>query len=261
MGAQIRRIGRILRVLKDSAVLFPYPQLIDKPAGSKVLVLAPHPDDDILGCGGTLVKHVRAGASVTVLYLTDGRKGDPTFASEDDLVRQRQREARAACSVLGVERLEFFGIPDQELRASENLVARIGESIGRHKPDLIYVPFFLDNHADHYETCRALARVREARGIDIAAYETWTPLAFPNIVIDISRTVSLKERALRCHETQLKVIDYVAAFRGLGAYRGAFARTRFAEAFMFMKIEEYAGLASEFEKRRRMRRASAPQRK
>ena len=198
---------------------------------------------------------------MSVLYLTDGRKGDPTFPNEDDLVRERQREARAACGVLGINKLEFMGIRDQELRASKEVVARIGDSVTRFRPDLIYAPFFLDNHTDHIETSRALVRVEEARDINIAAYETWTPLISPNLVVDISESLDLKERALRCHVSQLKVIDYPSGFRGLGAYRGAFARARAAEAFMFMRMDQYAGLVAKFERHAGMPRASAPRRK
>ena len=130
MKARVRRLLRLLRVLDDPNLLVPYPERVEAPPGSRIVVLAPHPDDDVLGCGGTLAKQVVTGASVSVVYLTDGRKGDPTFASEDDLVKERQREAVAAAAVLGIEDVAFLGARDQELRASAPIVSALRGILG-----------------------------------------------------------------------------------------------------------------------------------
>lgn len=246
--ARLRRLLGLLQVFREQKVLFPYPERVDVPPGSRIVVLAPHPDDDVLGCGGTLAKHVAMGASVSVIYLTDGRKGDPTFASEDELVLERQREALAAAAVLGIRQIDFLGARDQELRASAETVASLRNALLRRVPDLVYVPFFLDNHVDHFETNRVFIHaVREYTGaLMVAAYETWTPL-IPNVVVDITDTIGLKERALECHRTQLKVIDQRSAFRGLNAYRAAFAHVKgFAESFMLMPLRQYAQALDRF---------------
>jgi len=260
MRNQIGRLGRLLGVDKGPAILFPYPKLVKIPPGTRILVLAPHPDDDVLGCGGTLVKHVAAGASVSVVYLTDGRKGDPTFPSEESLVLERQKEARAACALLGIEKLEFLGIHDQALQATPDIVAKVRRIVKEDNPDLIYLPSFLDNHRDHFETNRILAQAGkgQSESIRVAAYETWTPLTAPNIVVDITDSIGIKENAIRCHKTQSKVIDFLWAFRGLNAYRAAFVRlTGFAEAFMFMQLDEYTATMRQFERRAR-RKAYVP---
>lgn len=252
MKIQLGRFGRFLRDAKISKILFPYPAIVETPPGSRVAVLSPHPDDDILGCGGVLAKHAKAGTSITSIYMTDGRKGDPTFSSEDELVMERQKEARAACEVVGITHLEFLRAPDQGLRVTTKLVKQLEQILTKYNPNLIYTPFFLDNHIDHFETNRIL--VQAAKTLDpqtiIAMYETWTPLVSPDMVTEITGVMDIKEKAIRCHKTQMKVINFITAFRGLSAYRAAFARIEgFAEAFIHMPLEEYITTIGEFEKR------------
>jgi len=70
------------------------PKLIDKPAGKNILVLAPHPDDEVIGCGGTLYKHFLAGAEITVVYMTDGRKGDPLLFNQKIPAKEKNKIER-----------------------------------------------------------------------------------------------------------------------------------------------------------------------
>jgi len=251
MKIQLGRFGRFLRDARDSKVLFPYPAIVETPPGSRIAVLSPHPDDDVLGCGGVLAKHAKAGASITSICLTDGRKGDPTFSSEDELVTERQNEARAACDIIGIAHLEFLHAHDQVLRATTKLVKQLEQILAKCNPDLVYTPFFLDNHIDHFETNRIFVQAAKTLNPQtmIAMYETWTPLVSPNVLADITGMMSLKERAVLCHKTQTKLINFVTAFRGLNAYRAAFAHLEgFAEAFMYTSLQEYLATIREFER-------------
>src|SRR5258705_86546 len=105
-----RRI-RNLRALMRNPAIHNNPPVVCKPESGKILVLAPHMDDEVLGCGGTIARHAQAGADVTVIFLTDGRRGIGTIAAlpepergrrERELVDTRKQEARRAGEILGV---------------------------------------------------------------------------------------------------------------------------------------------------------------
>ena len=221
------------------------PNLVSVPRVRSVLVLAPHPDDDVIGCGGTLHHHVRSGASVTVVYMTDGRlgdlrlqedalQGDERQALQRELVRVRRAEARAAADVLGLGELVFLDYPDGELQRSGRTVGRMRAVLEQYRPDVIYLPFPADRHPDHVETARIFsAAVGEAPdGCQVYAYEVWSPL-YPNCMVDISDVAEVKRQALLQFATQVADNDFIHSIFGLNAYRAAFhLKSRgYAEAF------------------------------
>jgi N-acetylglucosamine malate deacetylase 1 len=221
------------------------PILVPVPDGRRVLVLAPHMDDEAAGCGGTICLHVRAGAAVTVAYLTDGRLGQRGFwdgsipadrwpAAQAALVDCRRQEARAAAAVLGVGELLFLEQPDGELAASPACVSRLAELLGRLRPEIVYLPFPADRQRDHVATARIFAQaVAPGHGVrEVFAYEAWTPI-YPNCMIDISNVADVKREALRCFASQIADNDYLHSILGLNAYRAMFhLRSRgYAEAF------------------------------
>ena len=77
-----------------------------------ILVLSPHPDDESIGCGGTIRKHVLEGDTVEVIVLTSGERGGHTAISEEELIRIREQESMKARDILGVHSLEFWSQPD-----------------------------------------------------------------------------------------------------------------------------------------------------
>ena len=115
----------LLYRLKNSIDLFStlrgtlnHPILIDKPEGSKVLVLSPHQDDDIFGCGGVLHKHHLAGDYIVSVYLTDGRKGGTESESDEQITLKRREEAHKAADIIGINRLVFMDKEDYKDRKS-----------------------------------------------------------------------------------------------------------------------------------------------
>lgn len=222
-----------------------YPDLIERPQGSRVVVLSPHFDDDVIGCGGTLRKHVKAGDTVTVIYLTDGRQGDPSFADKNLLSETRKEEAKKATALLGVQDLVFLDEPETKLRAAAGLLKKLGNIISEKKPDLLYIPSFLDNHIDHFEANRIVQQLsrRISLSCTVAAYEVWTPL-MPNTMVDITAVAPEKEAALKQYGTQLKQVDYLSTTLALNRYRaGVHLRGKgYAEAFLVMPLKEYVRL-------------------
>lgn len=222
-----------------------FPSFVDTPPGSNVAVLAPHPDDDVLGCGGTLVKHRNGGHSISTITFTDGSLGDPSFADKSDLIEAREEESKKAAAVIGISRSEFLREKDQELKSTPGIIERLAGLLEEMKPDLVYLPFFLDNHPDHVATNEIFHAVveRNKPGFSCCFYETWTPL-FPNILVDISEEMDLKIKAIEEFRTQLKQFDYVRIAKGLNSYRSMLfgENSAFAEAFYVMSTREYLSL-------------------
>lgn len=232
--------------LLQTAKVFNRSALVFEPAAETVLVIAPHMDDEIIGCGGTLAKHVARGASVTVVFLTDGAAGGVAAHSDglaEPLTEVRKREARLALSVLGIQKLEFLDGRDGDLSPTPELVAKLRAILRLGRFDVCYLPFFLEEHPDHRVASRILldASQNEERGLQCMGYEIWTAL-FPNCLVNIDETAELKRRALSHYRSQLAEADYAHTQFGLNAYRSAAflgGSCRYAEAFCALPLAQY----------------------
>ena len=200
-----------------------------------VLVIAPHPDDEAIGCGGTVCKHSANGERVVAVFLTSGELGLKNL-SREKAWSIREREARSAAKILGLADTIFLRGPDWTLGDDmAGIAAQLKPVLEREKPGLIYLPHPREWHPDHAASLR-IARLAMNRwkfsAPELRGYEVWTPLQQFDRVEDITPVMTRKLRALRAHRSQVKQIDYDRAVRGLNSYRGALsARTRFAEVF------------------------------
>ncbi|MCL5794937.1 MAG: PIG-L family deacetylase [Patescibacteria group bacterium] len=200
----------------------------------KILFLSPHPDDDVFACGGTIYKHTKAGDKVTVLYLCDGSKGNLKGIRDSSLISKRKKEAQASAEIIGIEELIFWSYKDGKLESNSIALKGLKTLIDELKPEIIYVPSFLDNHPDHRATAEILYRVLK-NNTDlktlIAMYELWTPF-FPNRLIDISNVINIKKEAINAHITQLKSRGYEKVVLALNQYRAEINNIKgYAEAF------------------------------
>lgn len=197
------------------------PFLSTDPTGRRVLVLAPHPDDETIGCGGSLVLHAKAGDPVKVVFLTNGAKGDTSGAMEKSrYTALRQEEAKKACETLGVTDLEFWPYEDRSLSGAHGALRRIMDLLQDYRPQLVYVPSPLEFHPDHRASCFLLCDA--ISGIDfsfqMAFYELGQPVSV-NLLVDITPVLSRKTRALDCYQSQLKEQPYGDIVMGLNRYR------------------------------------------
>ncbi|MEA2475729.1 MAG: hypothetical protein QOE06_3644 [Thermoleophilaceae bacterium] len=188
--------------------------------GERVLVLAPHPDDETFSCGGSLAAHREHGDAVHVAILSSG--GDWSGERSDTEVRLvREAEAGRALFELGVDRWEFWRLPDRLIVADGPLVERLHELILRTGPSLIYAPSPLDIHPDHRAVAQAL---RLAVGgwpgeLRIAWYEYTTPIPVDHLV-DVSPWLERKRRAIRQYASQAEAPhDYAGTVEGFARYR------------------------------------------
>jgi N-acetylglucosamine malate deacetylase 1 len=200
-----------------------------------VLVIAPHPDDEVLGCGGTICLHRQRGDSVHVAFLTSGELG-LKHLPPDQAWRVREREAERAAEVLGFG-LTFLRLPDWFLGESvPQAVAALGPILLREAPQRLYLPHPLESHPDHQaalSVVRAALEQNPSTQPALHAYEVWTPLAAYDFVEDITPWMRRKLQAVHCYESQLGQFRYDRAVRGLNQYRGALAaRCRYAEVFL-----------------------------
>ena len=191
--------------------LIPYTASNGLPAQA-VLVLAPHPDDEVFGCGGAIASHARNGVPVHVVILTDGAR----FGE----VSVRASESRAAAKVLGYGEPQFWSLPDRGLGYSETLVQRILDCIADGNTDLVYAPSPWEIHPDHRQTAwLAMEAVRRTgHATRLAFYEVGAPLR-PNVLLDITSFLGTKDAAMRCFESQLVQQDYLRHIRALNQYR------------------------------------------
>ncbi|WP_134682277.1 PIG-L deacetylase family protein [Paracoccus ravus] len=232
---------------------------MDLPEGQRLCVIAPHPDDESIGCGGLLRLWTLAGRSAEVLFLTDGALGsrasrdrnlpaEMRAAAQRDTAARRRGEARVALELLGAS-AQWLGGRDGNLAAD---AARLTESLAAHwrshPPDLLAAPFPADRHGDHAAAARIVA---DAAGRALRAdlvmlgYEVWSPVP-ANAVLDVTPVAETKWQAIAAHESQVATTDYVSAARGLGAYRAITAGMGpgTAEAFHLAALSDYRALAN-----------------
>lgn len=240
-----------LRLLLELSRLNPVPAVVEVPPARRVLVLAPHMDDETIGCGGAICAHRAAGAAVDVLFLTDGSLGfeprEMAARGAPQRIALRRAEAERACQVLGVNRLHYFDLPDGRSQVGNDTVLRLAQVFSAVTPDLVYLPFLTDAHRDHRtlnELFLALLRADAAwHSLLVCCYEVWTPL-HPNCIVDITAHMQTKLGALACYESQLRLNDYLSSVRGLNAYRAIANHSRgFAEAYYQTVAHHYLEMA------------------
>lgn len=216
-------------------------KIVSPPDGDNVLVISPHPDDDVIGCGGTIIKHRKLGQRVTTLYLHNGNRGNRQRIRDNSLISKRKREVQNAAQILGVEKLIFWGYADGKLTISRPIIEAMKTLILQVKPEIFYLPSLLDDHPDHFmtnklflTTYRKLQKEKKDYDIDstkIFAYEVWTPI-YPNRLVDITEVMPQKRQALEQHQTQLRSRPYVEAMMSLNRFRSALnIDGGYAEAF------------------------------
>lgn len=216
----------------------------------RTLVIAPHPDDEVLGAGGTIARLAAAGNEVYVAVVTEGKP--PVFSEE--LVSRVQAEARQAHALLGVKETLWLGLPAAALAETSHseLNAVLGNVVSRLRPQTILTPFLGDMHVDHQLifTSTLVASRPHHPGYPelILGYETlsetnWnapylTPPFVPNVFLDITSQLELKLAAMQCFGSQLRDPPHersVATLRALATLRGATILKEAAEAFVLVR--------------------------
>jgi len=218
----------------------------------KVLIFSPHPDDDVIGCGESIAKHIKQGNKATVVYMTSGEAGSLKY-SKEELAKIREDEAKNAAKVLGVEDIIFLRNPDGYLEYNKENLIKIIEIIREEKPNIVYIPHKNDAHKDHKTTYElVIEAVVRASGpwfqeckkepwlVEVVlCYEVWTPLQEISYVEDITDFIEQKIKAIRQHKSQIQDVQYDEAARGLNRYRGIMTgKGKYCECFQVLRINK-----------------------
>jgi len=210
------------------------------PPCKEVLILAPHPDDEALGCAGTIALLKERGVPATVVFITDGEglNGAPSAA----LAKARQDEGRNASRLLGCREGIFLSIPDGEVNANgEEALRRLSAIVEERKPDLIFAPSPIDYHTDHIATSHIGLKLLNVFGsFKLAFYEVYSTLRF-NCLLDITGVAGVKKQVILNYRISLygKPEVYLDAALGLNAHRSIFVQRKgFFEAFYLMDKAE-----------------------
>jgi LmbE family N-acetylglucosaminyl deacetylase len=221
----------------------------------RVLVVASHPDDEILGVGGTLARHVAEGVTVDILIMAEGatsrdEKRDPVVRADD--LSALQQAARQAASILGLNPPRFGGLPDNRMDSLNllDVIKLVEATVAEVRPTIVYTHHAHDLNIDHRITHEAvLTACRPLPGSEVAAiyaFETVssTEWAFgggvfqPNHFVDISAQLERKIEALRVYTSEMRPAPHarsIEAVRALAQMRGSSVGLDAAEAFMISR--------------------------
>ncbi|KGP92735.1 hypothetical protein N780_13510 [Pontibacillus chungwhensis BH030062] len=185
----------------------------------RVLLLAPHVDDETIGAGGTIHQHIRSGAETTVIFLTNGA-GSVSDLDQSELIERRRKEAYNVQELLGIQDIRFFDEPDGALASTSSLQARLKQVIEEVQPDVVYAPVFVDCHSDHIETGHllrdTLEQVPQSPKVRLYEINTALPKEEINCVVDITKSFDVKTGAVDIFKSQ--TIDF-DGFLALARYK------------------------------------------
>jgi LmbE family N-acetylglucosaminyl deacetylase len=184
------------------------------------LVVAAHPDDEVLGCGGAILRHVEAGDPIHVVIVTDGGHRETAESAPDAYIAQRQQESRNAAALLGYGAPTFWGLPDRGIAYGERLISRLVTTILSIEADLVYAPSPFELHPDHRTLGMVAAEAvrRCGRACRLVLYEVSAPLR-PNLLLDISDLIERKRAAIACFASQLERQRYDDHILSLNRFR------------------------------------------
>ena len=204
------------------------------------LVLAPHPDDETLGCGATIMRKLAAGTPVQVIIAADGNWYRSSKLSVDAVNEIREEEARRACAILGLpcENITFLRFEDCRLADHRGLLRdRLFDILDTMNPEEIFVSSIIDNHPDHRvlaELGRELAQARRDRVPVLYEYPIWF---WDPRIWRVTRLLQLRTRIVRTEEFRTRKREAIAAYRSqvtnlLGETRRAPLRRGFLRQFL-----------------------------
>ena len=224
---------------------------------SSVLIVAAHPDDEVLGCGGTIAKLTRAGQRVSIAILGEGitsrvrHRAQANPADVDTL----QQCARAAAKVLGAQDVTFHQLPDNRFDTVPllDIIKIVEDLIERLSPAIVYTHGRADLNVDHRLTHDAVLTatrpiagqpVRELYTFEVASSTEWAfsriePAFRPSVFVDIASTLDTKLRALACYDTEIRAFPHPRSpdtLRAMAARWGSTVGCHAAEAFESVRV-------------------------
>lgn len=218
-----------------------------------ILVIAAHPDDEVLGCGGTIARHVVEGDEVHVVFMADGVTSRVNHDNEDLSVRNKA--AHESCKLLGTQEPQFLGFPDNKMDtiAFLDVVQKLEKVMMEIRPSVVYTHHDEDLNVDHRITNQAVLTacrpqpgyyVNEIYSFEILSSTNWASCSIkntfsPSRFVDISKVIELKIKALNIYDQEMR--DYphsrsIEAVESLARYRGSTMGMMAAESFHVIRV-------------------------
>lgn len=231
-----------------------WPRKLACPLATRILALSPHPDDEVIGCGGLLARHAgRADLKIVNVYNGDGGGALPEGPWREDagyqarLVQARREELDAAARALQASEVIRFEVSDCRGAPGPAEVARLRQVLETFRPEVVVLPWFLDNHAHHRLTNLLLVDASEGLSFMVLGYEVWGLLP-PNAILDITEVMEQKVAMIRGYVSQLRTVDYVGYATGLARTRAFHHPVRelrdgAVEAYLALPARDYCELA------------------
>jgi LmbE family N-acetylglucosaminyl deacetylase len=219
----------------------------------RIAIIAAHPDDEVLGCGGTLARLANEGHQVHILLMADGEssRGGAEQPIDAGLLSARNMAAETACKILGCASVEALNLPDNRLDGMDRLdvIKQIEHFVELYRPSTVFTHHAGDVNIDHrvvhdavIAACRPQPEhpVKELLFFEVPSSTEWRPpgsaITFaPNLFYDISTTFTLKLKALQVYESELRTFPHtrsLKAVESLAQWRGATVGVEAAEAFV-----------------------------
>lgn len=218
---------------------------------NKILVVAAHPDDEVLGAGGTILKHAKKGDAVYLLILGDGVTSRGSSKAE---IKKRQGQAERAAKILGIKKVFLETLPDNKFDSVPllEIVKKVEKTVQAIKPNIVYTHFSDDLNIDHRLTCRAVLTacrpqpnffVKKIMAFEVLSSTEWQEkkkksLFCPTHYNDISEVIDEKIKALEVYQDELRAYPHPRSKQGvkiLARYRGLEVGYKYAEAFEIIR--------------------------
>jgi len=218
---------------------------------TRVMVIAAHPDDEVLGCGGVIAKHVNKGDQVHVVFMTNGVSSRDSSFKE---IQERERSAKNAANILSVSSIQQFDFPDNKMDTAAllDVVQLIEEAIDKLQPEIIYTHHIGDLNIDHQVTHKAVMTacrpqpgfcVKEIYAFEVLSSTEWNTTGVavfsPNVFIDITNYIDIKKQVLEVYSEEMRQPPHSRsndnALR-LNALRGNSVGMDYAEAFELIRM-------------------------
>jgi len=213
----------------------------------KILVMAPHPDDEVLGCGGTIAKHNNEGDEISLCIVTKAYTPDWS----EEFIKNRTYEIKKSKGILGINKTYFLDLPTAKLDTipQKEINEKISAVVNEAKPDIVYLPHKGDLNKDHrlvFESSLVALRPVIHRIKKVCSYETLSETEWgqnseqfiPNVYENISKTFENKIKALKAYKSELRQYPHPRSLKivkALARKRGSEIGVEYAEAFMLIR--------------------------